>query len=103
MSLSSGWPGLILFSMPSRPAIIIAANARYGLQDGSGGRNSSRLAFGLAEYMGMRTAARGRSGEAAEVPPWLRVRRGIVGADSRQLARRLEGRVSVLAADVFVE
>ena len=32
--------------MPSRPAIIIAANARYGLHDGSGERNSSRLAFG---------------------------------------------------------
>src|SRR5208282_6243816 len=57
MSLSSGLPGLILFSIPSNPAIIIAANARYGLHDGSGGRNSSRLAFGLGEYMGMRTAA----------------------------------------------
>ena len=35
----------------------MAANARYGLAEGSGGRNSTRLAFGLAEYMGMRTAA----------------------------------------------
>src|SRR5574341_1695165 len=57
MSLSSGSPGLILFSMPSSPAIIMAANARYGLHDGSGGRNSSRFALGLAEYTGMRTAA----------------------------------------------
>src|SRR5665213_1901768 len=43
--------------MPSRPAISMAENARYGLQDGSGGRNSRRLALGLAEYTGMRTAA----------------------------------------------
>src|ERR1051326_1039911 len=57
MSLSSGWPGSTLFSIPSRPAIIIAANAIYGLQLGSGGRNSTRLAFGEAEYIGMRHAA----------------------------------------------
>src|SRR5512133_1600081 len=57
MSLSSGCPGSILFSMPSSPAIIIAANARYGLQLGSGGRNSTRFAFGDAEYIGMRHAA----------------------------------------------
>src|SRR5690242_13550153 len=57
MSLSNGWPGSILFSTPSRPAISIAANAKYGLQLGSGGRNSTRLAFGDAEYMGIRHAA----------------------------------------------
>src|SRR5216684_54221 len=57
MSLSSGSPGLSLFIMPSIPAIIMAANARYGLAAGSGGRNSTRLALGLAEYMGMRHAA----------------------------------------------
>src|SRR5713226_10699839 len=57
MSLSSGWPGSILFSTPSRPAISMAANARYGLQLGSGGRNSTRLAFGEAEYIGIRQAA----------------------------------------------
>src|ERR1017187_9280958 len=57
MSLSSGGPGSILFSTPSMPAISIAANAKYGLQLGSGGRNSARLALGDAEYMGMRTAA----------------------------------------------
>src|SRR5215470_11182976 len=57
MSLSSGWPGSILFSMPSSPAIIIAAKAMYGLQLGSGGRNSTRLALGDAEYIGMRQAA----------------------------------------------
>src|SRR5215471_9368768 len=57
MSLSSGWPGSILFSTPSRPAIIIAAKAMYGLQLGSGGRNSTRLALGEAEYIGMRQAA----------------------------------------------
>src|SRR5579862_3608308 len=57
MSLSSGKPGSILFSIPSSPAISIAANARYGLQLGSGGRNSTRFAFGAIEYIGMRHAA----------------------------------------------
>src|ERR1700722_2052743 len=56
-SLSSGWPGSILFSMPSRPAINMAVKPRYGLQLGSGGRNSTRLALGEAEYIGMRHAA----------------------------------------------
>src|SRR5437762_10010673 len=78
MSLSSGSPGWILLSTPSRPAMSMAENARYGLAAGSGGRNSTRsggqsvpgglaagsggrnstrLALGLAEYMGMRQAA----------------------------------------------
>src|SRR5712692_3248808 len=57
MSLSSGSPGSTRFSIPSSPAISIAANARYGLHDGSGERNSSRFAFGDGEYIGMRTAA----------------------------------------------
>src|SRR5215475_15847992 len=57
MSLSSGWPGSILFSIPSRPAINIAEKARYGLQLGSGGRNSTRFALGDAEYIGIRQAA----------------------------------------------
>src|ERR1700760_4767740 len=57
MSLSSGSPGSIRFSMPSRPAISIAANARYGLHDGSGERNSRRLALGDGEYIGMRIDA----------------------------------------------
>jgi hypothetical protein len=35
----------------------MAANAMYGLQLGSGGRNSTRFAAGDAEYMGMRQAA----------------------------------------------
>jgi len=46
-----------LFKIPSSPAINCAANAKYGLQLGSGGRNSMRFAFGLAEYIGMRQAA----------------------------------------------
>src|SRR6478752_5062463 len=57
MSLSSGSPGLMRFSMPSRPASIMAANPRYGLHDGSGVRNSMRLAFGDDENIGMRMAA----------------------------------------------
>src|SRR6266481_4641798 len=57
MSLSSGSPGSTRFSIPSRPAMSMAANARYGLHDGSGERNSSRFALGLGEYIGMRIAA----------------------------------------------
>ena len=56
-SLSMGSGGSILFLMPSRPAISIALNARYGLQVGSGVRNSSRLAAGLFENSGMRMQA----------------------------------------------
>src|SRR5881392_4234195 len=52
-----GSAGSILFLMPSRPAIIIAANARYGLPEESGQRNSARLAFGLLPVIGMRTHA----------------------------------------------
>src|ERR687890_26756 len=43
--------------MPSRPAIIMAENARYGLLDGSGTRNSTRLALGLLPVTGMRVQA----------------------------------------------
>src|SRR5215468_2158309 len=57
MSLSRGEPGSVLFSIPSSPAIFMAANARYGLQLGSGGRNSTRFALGDAEYIGIRQAA----------------------------------------------
>src|ERR1043166_420773 len=57
MSLSSGSPGSMRFSIPSSPAISIAANARYGLHDGSGERNSRRFAFGDGEYIGMRIDA----------------------------------------------
>ena len=45
------------FLMPSRPAISCAANARYGLPEASGARNSMRLAFGLVPVIGMRMAA----------------------------------------------
>src|SRR5439155_27106693 len=44
-------------SIPSSLAIIMAANAMYGLQLGSGGRNSTHFAFGDAEYIGIRQAA----------------------------------------------
>src|SRR5436305_14998298 len=57
MSLSSGSPGSMRFSIPSSPAISMPASARYGLHDGSGERNSSRLAFGDGEYIGIRIAA----------------------------------------------
>src|ERR1700730_18631446 len=57
MSLSSGCPGSSRRWTPSRPAIIIAENAMYGLQVGSGKRTSIRLAFGDGEYIGIRTEA----------------------------------------------
>jgi hypothetical protein len=38
-------------------AMRIADISRYGLQLGSGHRNSSRFDFGDEEYIGMRTAA----------------------------------------------
>ena len=56
-SLSTGSGGSILFLIPSRPAISMAANARYGLQDGSGTRNSTRLAFGFVPVIGIRQQA----------------------------------------------
>src|ERR1700677_3078463 len=56
-SLSRGAGGSILFLMPSRPTISIAENARYGLADGSGTRNSMRLAFGFEPVIGMRQQA----------------------------------------------
>ena len=43
--------------MPSIAAMRMAANARYGLQVGSGQRNSTRFVFGLAEYIGIRQLA----------------------------------------------
>src|ERR671934_1949837 len=57
MFLSTASPGSILLTIPSMPAISIALKARYGLADGSGGRNSRRLAFSEREYSGMRTHA----------------------------------------------
>src|SRR5919204_2185084 len=57
MSRSSGSPGTMRFSIPSSIAISIADHARYPLQLGSGHRNSSRFAFGLFEYIGIRIEA----------------------------------------------
>ena len=56
-SLSTGASGSILFLMPSIPAISMAAMARYGLQEGSGTRNSMRLALGLEPVTGIRMHA----------------------------------------------
>src|SRR3974390_2221274 len=50
--------GSILFSIQSSPAIKSAEKAKYGLQDGSGGRDSRRLALATPGLnIGMRTAA----------------------------------------------
>src|SRR6185437_15711642 len=54
---STGSCGSILFLMPSRPAMSCTANARYGLPEASGARNSMRLAFGLVPVIGMRIDA----------------------------------------------
>ena len=43
--------------IPSRPAISIAENARYGFAVASGQRNSIRFAFGESQYIGMRMHA----------------------------------------------
>ena len=56
-SLSTGAGGSILFMIPSRPAINIAAKARYGFDDGSGHWNSMRLAFGFDPVIGIRIQA----------------------------------------------
>src|SRR5919107_240110 len=45
------------FWIPSSPAMSIAANARYGFDDGSGTRNSMRLALGFEPVTGMRMQA----------------------------------------------
>src|SRR5579864_4495114 len=92
MSLSSGWLGSILFSMLSNPAIIIAANAIYGLQLGSGGRNSTRLALGDAEYIGIRQAAERLRREyarftGASKPGTRRLYEFVVGAMMAESAR----------------
>src|ERR1700730_16414714 len=80
MSLSSGSPGWMRFSMASRPASIIAENARYGLHDGSGVRNSMRLALGDDENIGMRIAAERFRDEEAR----------LTGASKPGVSRRYE-------------
>ena len=54
MFLLTGAPGIESLSMPSRPARSIAANARYGLHEGSGMRSSMRVA--APRVAGMRTS-----------------------------------------------
>ena len=46
-----------MFWMPSIIAIMRAVKDRYPHAEGSGQRNSTRLAFGLGLYIGMRQAA----------------------------------------------
>src|SRR5690349_17053242 len=49
--------GSILLRIPSRPASSWAEKARYGFADGSGQRNSMRLAFGFEPVIGIRMQA----------------------------------------------
>src|SRR2546430_17021735 len=91
MSRSSGAPGSILFWMPSIIAINMADHARYPLQLGSGQRNSSRLAFGLFEYIGMRMAAERLRADSARLtgaskPGTSRRYELVVGAANARIA-----------------
>src|SRR3954451_14832051 len=79
------------FCTPSRPAISMAEKARYGLQDGSGHRNSRRLAFGLFEYSGIRTDAERLRCEytrltGASYPGTSRLYEFVVGAANARIA-----------------
>ena len=47
-------PGFTLFFIPSNPAIKSAEKHKYGFEDGSGKRASTRLAFGDSVH-GIRT------------------------------------------------
>src|SRR5437773_4215651 len=91
MFFSSGLPGSILFLIPSSPAITSAEKHRYGLAEGSGGRNSIRRAFGFSEYIGIRTAAdRFRLENArftgASYPGTSRLYELVVGAANARIA-----------------
>src|SRR5919204_3455110 len=91
MSRSSGSPGTMRFWMPSSIAISMADQARYPLQLGSGHRNSSRFAFGLFEYIGMRIAADRLRAESARLtgasnPGTRRRYELVVGAANARIA-----------------
>src|SRR6185369_12936362 len=91
MSRSSGLPGSILFLMPSIIAINIADHARYPFELGSGQRNSSRLAFGLFEYIGIRIEADRLRAEIARLtgasnPGTRRRYEFVVGAANARIA-----------------
>src|SRR3954470_8966854 len=92
MSLSSGSPRSILLATPFRPAISMAGNAMYGFAAGFGGRNSTRFALGLAEYIGMRHAAERLRREyarftGASYPGTSRLSLLVVGAMMAESAR----------------
>src|SRR5580692_3232748 len=91
-SSSTGGGGSILFVTPSSPAMRMAEKARYGLQLGSGQRNSTRLAFGLGEYTGMRHAAERLRWEytrltGASKPGTSRLYELVVGAANASIER----------------
>src|SRR4029079_6982818 len=65
-SLSAGSPGWILVWMPTRPALIIAANAKYGFDEESGKRTSMRRALGF-DTQGMRIEAERLRAEYASI------------------------------------
>src|SRR6266850_1629611 len=91
MSRSSGLPGSVLLAIPSSIAMSIADHARYPLALGSGQRNSSRLDFGLFEYIGMRIEAERLRAEMARLtgaskPGTRRRYELVVGAANARIA-----------------
>src|SRR3954469_23646763 len=90
MSLSSGSPGWMRFSIPSRPAIIMAAKPRYGLHAGSGVRNSMRFCLGDVDSIGMRMAAERLRDEYAR----------FTGASKPGVSRRYELVVGLVKAQM---
>src|SRR4029450_1360594 len=89
------------FLMPSRPAIIWAAKDRYGLHEGSGTRNSMRLAFGDVPVIGMRThAARLRAGDTGVDGSFLPRKEPVVRVHGRVRESEQRGRVSQQPTDV---
>ena len=74
--------------MPSRPAIIIAAKARYGLHDGSGKRTSMRRwpCGELPAYTGMRIDAERLRARVRQVH-----RRLVAGDEAAVAVRRRVG------------
>ena len=87
--------------MPSRPAISIAENARYGLHDGSGTRNSMRLAFGLVPGDRDPDAGRAVARRVDQVDRRLEARhQAVVGVHRRVGERQQRRRVLEQAADV---
>ena len=99
--MSTGWAGSILFLMPSRPAISIAENARYGLRRRV--RHAELDALGLRVRAGDRDADAGRAVALRVDQVDRRLEAGhqaVVGVHRRVGERQQRRRVLEQAADV---